>query len=322
MKSKKICSLAFSLLLFLLLPLGAFADTQVLYPEGTWSLSEESGGLFCNETEYERLPLSEFHNLHASVKHLGKITIGEDSYIVGASEKDPDLVFLYENSSQILTGSFHSAYYAKSRLSTVAPFLNGVFDGHYLDARDADRHADSEKVEALYAALKSHGDETDVTLFYGASVYKLYGTYKGGALTTRLGAFYKTLNAVYYVDYASLPNSAFNSDGALSLREGNTVPALLLEGEQLAFFEDTLENGDELESFKAYGDPPSPVIFWIMLIASSAVLGFILPLVPLVLSIVMLIRKKTLYPYRYVILSVLSLLWMLLFLLIFLVLLI
>lgn len=317
----KYFALALSLLLFLLLPCGAFAaQPEQEYPEGQWRTKEGSDSLFCDETEYVRLPLSSAYGVRASVKRSGSITINEEDYFVGVAARDPDLVFLYENRSQIQLWMFHSAYCRKDALSNLDGFLSGSYDGYFLDTTGYERTADKAKTEKLRASLAAKGTEIDVTLLKDAKIYDLYGTYRQGVLIKEIGGFYKTLSGVYYVDYAALPNSAFDSSGNLSTREG-TVKALLLEGDDLSFFEETIENGEILDDFKEFGDPPPAIVFWIMLIASSVFFGFLLPLIPLVFSVVQLIRKKTRHPRSYIAIAVLSLLWTVLFVLILLILL-
>lgn len=326
MKQKKILILFFAMLLVLLLPLGAFGEDapapegEPVYPEGSWSLGAHGESLLCDDQVYERLPLSPLYDVYASVKRLGTITIENENYYVGASVKDTDLIYLYENASQIRTGNFHSAYYAKERLSKMDGFLNGTYEGYFLHGQGNERIAEEAQIATIRKALKDRGTETDVTLFTEAEKYWLSGVYREGALTVKCGVFLKTLTDVYFVDYTTLPNSALDSSGYLSTREG-TVKALRLEGEMLSFFEYTLNDAPTVDYYEEIGEPPPALLFWILLIVSYLFLGIVIPLVPLIFSMVMLIRKKTLHPSRYVVLCVLSILWILLFALILLVLL-
>ena len=79
-------------------------------------------------------------------------------------------------------------------------------------------------------------------LFYDVMAYDFYGV-----LSVRVGAVFKLGNDFYYVDYESLPNSAFDADGNLSYRRGE-IDMERLDGNKLTLLNNIMGRQKRIEN--------------------------------------------------------------------------
>ena len=138
------------------------------------------------------------------------------------------------------------------------------------------------------------------------------------------GDIYIDGDVYYYVNYDALDNSYFDADGYFSYRKG-TVSVLKLDSEAVSVLNEVSNDLEErfteyeysesngfdfgFSSDGIFSSETASVIFWVF----SGIFGFAIPLAIGVLGIVLALSKKPGKNKRWLVLPVLSLLWMLVF---------
>lgn len=133
---------------------------------------------------------------------------------------------------------------------------------------------------------------------YEATRYDLFAYDESGTVCFTYGAIYEIDEVFYYVNYQELGNGHFDANGNFSYRSGS-VEATVLGGELLTTFSTYLEvlEGSPYKLTYSYEegsllvpdpDDYSPFLFF----ACYILLGFVLPIVPLVFGLVLPRRTK------------------------------
>ncbi len=154
-----------------------------------------------------------------------------------------------------------------------------------------------------------------VTALRNLEMYAVAGVDKTGTFYHIHGAFYESGSGYYYINYDALDNSYFDANDNFSYRKGQVkvveVPSdmvTLLNIQVIPFIhpKDFTYN----ETYDAYhmaneswGNMP-------LFIFSTAILGYAIPLVPFVLSLIFAHSKKALHPKRWYVLTFVSAFWL------------
>lgn len=308
---KKHVSLILALLLVLALPVTAFATEDSI----TWTLSEDGKTMSDGQKTYERYPMAYvdmFEPVQAYVweQEIPSPENPDDAWynftimiapefpevvILTSSTYSEDMVFVTKEGAAVLE-AFTSGNYASMVLEDPFYSEGAVLSLDWVDGLDSsDGARETLDVKALGEVdpyIVWGGDETDT--FYHPH-----------------GAFYSLDGTWYYINYDALDNSYFDADGFFSYRKG-TVEALPIDGEDHTVLTGALEEMTDWETEFLYegnvlnlDEDTSKIVFWIFAI----LLGFVLPLVPLILGIVFAHSKKALHPKRWYVLSILSAAW-------------
>ena len=312
--TRHIICLCLSLLLLLSLPVLSFADAPAKdNDDASWSISE-SGDLLCyGEERYLPLELSnDYFNLSDFSKE-GTVLWGEQEMGVAVSFDNADLVVLYKDSMDVVGGNCKNFYYKEEVISKARALLEGPITNYKLNDSYYISDVESALIKEILSRLSDKGETVDVSKLDDVEQYELLGYFKKGLPTKRIGVFLDSEQGCYYVSYKGLTNSHFTADGALSTREGE-VTAVLLTDEESQALKEALE--DYTFTNPSINEDFPPFIYYLFLFIGIASFGFFTPLAILIFSAVMLIRRKTLHPVRYVALALLSILWILLALLI------
>ncbi len=145
--------------------------------------------------------------------------------------------------------------------------------------------------------------------------YDICGYDATGTVRTVCGAVYKTSEGWLYVDYRPLGNQYFDADGHFSYRTGEVTGSLLNQDvcRDLVELADnmpirnvtyTYELLDDIED-PDFSDDTSIALFWV----SFILLGYLVPIAPLVVGLVMPHSAKQGYPKRWYLLSMLAVIW-------------
>ena len=138
-----------------------------------------------------------------------------------------------------------------------------------------------------------------------------------GCVYTVSGGLYTCEEGYLYVDYRALGNQHFDADGNFSYRSGN-VDAVLLRGDAALAVQQTIDSAAELTPdvrYEDYGEIPweennesAVPVFWVFYVLN----GFLVPVAPLVVGLVMAHSDKHGRQKRWYILSGIAGVWILL----------
>lgn len=138
-----------------------------------------------------------------------------------------------------------------------------------------------------------------------------------GCVYTVSGGLYTCEEGYLYVDYRALGNQHFDADGYFSYRSGN-VDAFLLRGDAALAVQQTIDSAAELKSdirYENYDEIPweennesAVPVFWVFYVLN----GFLVPIAPLVVGLVMAHSDKHGRQKRWYILSGIAGVWILL----------
>ena len=156
--------------------------------------------------------------------------------------------------------------------------------------------------------------EIDVTTLWNDEVFYVRGFDKTGCFAHKCGAVYQLEDSYYYIHYDSLDNTYFDAYGDFSFRKG-LAPAYKLTGDNERFVKEAKNTNKsrfeefiypEEEVFTADEDKAKALTSFIII---PVVFGFIIPIVPLILSIKFANSKKSINSKRWYWLTVFSALW-------------
>ncbi len=290
----------------MLLPLSVSAKEE-------WQYNERSDTLFYGEDEYTKQIIPYTDGVLPNRFYVYRTEYDGELFYVHVKEGSSELVFLGDHTSFV---GDEYVYVNKEGERILNDFVSGKFSSYLLfeGNRFSTAEISNKEVDTLDSITETR--RLSVTVLGNIPCYEVAGLDETGTLYHIHGAIYKLYSEYYYVNYDALDNSYFDSDGNFSYRRGEvdavkvpqSIKALLTDG----YF--NYNNFHYTETFDAYNQTLSNtklteiIIFWI----SSVILGYLLPLVPFVLSIVFAHSKKALYPKRWYLLTACSGAWMLL----------
>ena len=176
----------------------------------------------------------------------------------------------------------------------------------------------AELVEALANGTHSTITQTvSVTTLKDITKYTIYGLDKTHTLGHMHGAIYEINDEFWYLNYDALDNSYFDSEGNFSYRRGTVVLTKVdtdimvldvLPYEEEFHIQYVYEKYEKNESTPDLNKDGATVIF----VLTTVILLFLLPAVPLILSLVFVLIKQNKKRRRWLLLLLLSALWLVL----------
>lgn len=289
--------------ILMLLPLSVSAKDE-------WQYSKDT--LTFGTTEYKKQEIPYTDGVLPDDFYVYKMKSESELFYAHAKADGYPLAFVSDYTSFV---GDEYVYVNKEGEEILKDFISGKFSSYLLFEKNCYNTAkiSNEEVNALDSITEK--EPFNVSTLGNVPRYEVAGLDETGTLYHIHGAIYRIYNDYYYVNYDELDNSYFDSEGNFSYRKGTveavkvptSIKALLTDG----YFE--YNSFNYVETFDAYNQTLSNtnlteiIIFWI----SSIILGYILPLVPFVLSIVFAQSKKALYPKRWYLLTACSGAWML-----------
>ena len=298
-------ALALSLLFTaLLLPAHATEDT----PANTWiewEISENGDTLSGNGKEYSFVNVNFDHNIKVMPWIYDTYEFGNtvfwngNTYTLTAIAKDAEIVVMNREDRYML-------YATKAGAEAIADLADGQPQQYVL----CERHYKTRNVKlddaAATALLQQYvvpARVYNVQDLDALDSYTLYATDDSGSVCYISGRLYKLSDTQYgYVDHLSLNNTYFDANGSFSYRSGSVEVKLLnaagIETAQEAVrsirhnpqeyeyeWSEGMGHDDEYEDVY---EGAARVLFWVMF----SLLGFGLPVVPILLGLIKGLPKK------------------------------
>lgn len=314
---RKFLNVLMALALLLSLSLTAFAAGET---PAAWQLSEDKETLSHDGRSYTWYPMAPGELLLPEEKYVYEVRLPAlyDTYQlrVVTVPGNEDMVFLCEYPSDT---AFTRVYVTEAGAEILDRYRQGDFSGWYLgDTQTATCPAakiDASLAEAL-DDLSENAITEDAEVLVNLTRYEILGYDETETVVHVHGAVYLLDDSWYYLNYDKLDSSHFAVTGQFSYRcgpvellpldealRGRIIGAtghLASRRASITYEED--ESDMEL-------DPAGAAAAFMVL---SVILGFVIPAVPLVLSLCFAHSKKAVSPKRWYLLSALSCLWMLL----------
>lgn len=314
----RVLLLAVSILLawnaFLLIPSAESPDAPLLdwsiTPNGlTLSDGTRTFSRYTLPTDAKWEPILSYYVFDAGDTELHiKGTESYQSARIASPARDSEIIFL--QATYIEAG----IYVTEDGKTALDHFFETRENGSYRLARGAYYTAPIDTETALSLGQEfSEITETDVTRLALLERFSLVVYDKSGAIQWKLGDLYCFENgAVGYVDYKMLNNSHFDAEGNFSYRSG-TAPVILLPSNIADTLQASAEQIEYCEPDYEYEAPASPFInflplFWTICI----IIGYILPLILLLLGLFLPRSKKRGNPKRWYVIAVLAAIWIVL----------
>lgn len=300
---KKYLIVLFSVFIILLciIPITSFAETPV------WEISNDAKTINYGEKIYE------LYEMHPEIDILpeGEIRLyavnnpSDDMYKYEyVAQINSEIVYLY-NSSTI--------YVTQEGKLQLDKFINNEYL-YYLYFVDYNYVIDF-NAELFDGFINENNKQLiDVTTLWNDEVFYIRGFDDTGSFAHKCGAVYYHENSYYYINFDALDNTYFDAYGDFSYRKG-MVPAYKLIGENEKFASQAKNNARERKEEYVY---PEDEMFVIdedkakaitIFVIVSLVFGFIIPMVPLILSIKFAISKKAINSKRWYWVTAFSALW-------------
>ena len=294
MKKILFCLLVICSLLLVLVGCDGYSEFDDSYtiwdiPDGGATLSDGTNTF----TKYGELPLG-MRLENGCFAYNNPAVLDGELYSVYAGSQKSSIRYIYEYTYGIT--AYVSNDEDKARLdsflsgdaATVRVIDYGMYD-YFL--------ADMELVNKL-DALNTKKINVAVRKLMTATCYDIVFFDSEDVLAYTHGAIYEYEGELYYINYDKLGNNYFDSYGSFSFGRG-TVDMYKLSDEINDILSEKLENMDDYYDFYTWEDDvvldedemtPAEAIVAIVLIVT--VLGILLPLVPLAIGIIVLIKKK------------------------------
>ncbi len=173
----------------------------------------------------------------------------------------------------------------------------------------------TELVKALANGTHSAITKTlSVTTLKDLTKYTIYGLDQTHTLGHMHGAIYEINDEFWYLNYDALDNSYFDSEGDFSYRRG-TVTLTKVDTDIMVF--DVLAYAEEFHIQYVYEENESTLGLnkdgaTVIFVLTTVILLFLLPAVPLILSLVFVLIKQNKKRRRWLLLLLLSALWLVL----------
>lgn len=154
--------------------------------------------------------------------------------------------------------------------------------------------------------------EIDVTTLKDASHYEILGYDQTLTLAHVIGAVYEIDGQYVYLHYDKLDNNHFDADGNLSFRSG-TVPALRLNSQQTEVVDNAIEDAESFSVSMTYEqtEPLEGGIAMILMVLMLFPPMVMLPCITLVLGVTLACIRSVPGRGRWLLVAILSLLWIL-----------
>ncbi len=306
----------YSIILALVIITALFATTAYAREDYTWEHDGATDTFYNGVNTYERYDIFDFETIDAEIIYVFtdpgyKNDSFAEIYMLDTTDEIIYLVSDYEynicayvtEKGREMLDAFHNGNYTKLRLRHTYNYETAELDISFLNKLDENNGEtkvfDVKDLEKLPCFELDVFDESD-------SLSKVYG------------AVYLLGEEYYYINYNELDNSYFDSYGVFSYRRGE-VEAVKLNKETAQMITSASHNLEYRESEYIYEDEATfefgdmtAAQAQKVFVALSLVAGFILPVIPFVLGLVLANSKKLGKPRRWYLVSALSLLWMLL----------
>lgn len=288
---------------------------------------------------YEKVDLPADCHLMETVKRYVYMN-SPRGYATG-SEETGETVYSYEKGGYLIyvTDRYYDAttiFCREDMLSALQNYFKGT-EGQYVlrtawlesgqfNGNDKYSYVPESLADELMSLSKNaKGVKTDVSVLKNCDIRELRLQDKSGLLTTVKGAVYAMPDGSFgFVDYTTLDNSHFDAEGNFSYRQGEVMVYTLSDdlGEQVnAWLGDSyyLDGGNVYEYYEYeadigiiggtnYTDESAIVAFWVIFV----LVGYLLPIAPLVIGLVFAHSKKMSHPRRWYVVVGLAVLWILL----------
>lgn len=215
--------------------------------------------------------------------------------------------------------TYCSVFVTEDGEALIDDYLNGKYSHWWLWTADHDTLYFSELPDTLILALQASENETltvDASELEALTSLDIIGLDASQTVRHTHGAIYVMDDGYYYLNYDALQNNMFSSDGYFSYRGGD-VELIRLDDAEAAQIDTATGNkqawdvnygySGNLELDWSLPEGASLVIF----IVIATILGFVLPLVPLVLGLIVARSPKTKNPHGWYLLAGLAALWIL-----------
>ncbi len=282
-----------------------------------WSFYNESKTLSNSEKNYQLygMPVTELIDASYLYIYSDKLEYDpeQDFAKVTAPKKDGEIMIVMNYYSEEML----DIYVTDEGASLLDDFLDGSYTSmrirNYSDLSYADITVkEFNELKALIGTVTT----VDVTDLAKCDIYQIIGYDATDTFAHICGAIYRFENELYYVDYDSLDNSHFTSDGEFSYRSG-TVDMIKLNYDMIihrvidniesrSYYRSTEYEFEYDSSDFDFNKNVSGAFFWVGII----IFGYVLPCIPFIFGMVLPHTKKHGYTKRWYALSVLSVLWM------------
>lgn len=299
----------FALLIVLLLSLPLLVSA-----ESSWSYDKSLDVAYLNGEEYTPYQLGVSDGILPLDFNVYKAEYNDEVFYIHQPKNVENIAFLSDYSSY----HYESDVYANTEgKKSLDKFFNGEYASYKLFKNSCYYTAgfNSAYVEALDSMTPTK--ELTVSSLQYLERYDVAGLDETGTIYHIHGAFYKFNQNLYYINYDVLDNSHFDSDGNFSYRSGNVfvvdVPEEIELQVRSAITGIKYKSDSHNQTYDVYNTAEEKFGVTLVFIVSSLMLGYLLPLIPFILSLIFARSKKSLYPKRWYILTLCSAVWMLIF---------
>ncbi len=300
---KKIILVLFALIIMLTLCIIASADD---YTE--WTISEDGETLMVGNDTYE---------LYKGYMYPTDRFLPEISYVYENRVNYDYLKKNYEDDGIMVLSSYSDSlryiYVNNEGRAALNQFLNGKYSSYKIYEGQRIVSAPSSWINLLDGGSIVTVDVRDLKY---CETYEVLGYDSTGTIAHTVGAIYADDTSYYYVNYDKLSNNYFDANGYFSYRQG-TVKAYKLNATQSLDVQeyinnfhalDTIYETDKDDSFDGFGKG-----FYVFIFVFVTVLfGFVIPLVPVIIGAIRVVKGKTRNPKRWYLLFIGCALWILL----------
>lgn len=302
---KKIISILFALIIMLTLCIIVSAED---YTE--WTVSQDEKTLIIGDKTYE---------LYTGYLSLNDKILPEEKFVYGDEYGYSDL-YLKRNMENedimVLTVSAYS--YSIERIyvnSEGKKALDSFVDKNYSLYRISSSYTKYSNTTKGWIDLLDGGTvvKLDVRSLQSCQSYYVLGYDSTGSIAHTVGAIYNLDGAYYYVNYDILPNNYFDANGNLSYRQGDVNAYKLNTAQEsdmeeftyrMDYFDIRFES-DTTPSFEGAGRG----FFIFIFVFVTALFGFIIPLVPVIIGTIRITKQKTKNPKRWLLMLIACTLW-------------
>ncbi len=296
----------FLTVILLLVPILANAQTE-------WSYNRDTDNINYGTEHFTREYLRLGDGLLPEHYNVYKVEDDGEVFYLHQRDDNYDLVVLSDYPSTVENFSVHLSVDGKKAYEK---FLNGEFFSYMLFDESASYTA------GFNGAYVKSLDDINPTMDMPVSSLQHYSHFDVAGIdeTKSLyhihGAIYDIYNNYYYINYDALDNSYFDANGNFSYRRGNVklarVPENISRQIRSSVSNFTYKYNSYTTTYDAYNTANKSISEIALFVISTAILGYVLPLVPFILSLVFAQSKKAVYPKRWYLLTICSVLWMIL----------
>ena len=304
---KRFTLILFTLIIMLTLCIIASASDNL-----EWTVSEDGKSLIVGENAYE-LYEGYFSPTDSFVPEKS-LVLNTKSYDYGYLKKadnNDDIIIL----SDYYYEDLGYVYVSKNGKSILDEFTKGSYLSYKLVNESFDKYtiASNQWIGNLDGGVI---ETVDVRSLANCEITYIVGCDSTGTLGHTVGAIYKKGDSYLFVNYDKLPNNYFDSTGRFSYRQGE-VKAYKLNIAQVSDMNsynsslvpfEIVYKSEDIPSSSQHGKGFYIAIFVIV----TAIIGFIIPLIPLIIGAIRILKGKTKNPKRWYLMFAGCGLWILL----------